>query len=506
MDLLQKELERKRKAIELAKKQSHISINSKCTQDGTAANQSNTEHGRGKKKRVYLKASEMIKFQQEQEEAKRRFVVQLEEENSAASAAPASAGTKRSRTTDDAVLTAASGESTSHRHHDKKACSDNHPFNRNVAVAAENSSSTSILQHGLQDEEMLSNTAVKHDMDDHDETNDQGNHVIIATNSSSSCSIPCDSQETKSGMNVTPVMTSEQITVALRELGIPVRLFGETKDELRLVRLEVAKEHKRSIMAGMSDIDDFKLGSGHGIRNPFLQKDKNGGHHGSGGGGGGGDDYNKNIGGDYEDKLVNRNLLSQQTLQGSNKSSLTDSNIGVHQPSVAAAAAEEEINLDNDPHKAIHRFFKLQLKQWEEDLVHRPEAVKRTLQGKNETKTLKQCKDYIRPLFKLCKNRRLEQSMMEHLVKIVKYCQEGEFVKANDAYMDVAIGRAAWPIGVTMVGIHARSGRSKIESNNVAHVMNSELQRKYLTSVKRLITYCQKKRTDVAPSKKVVNL
>jgi len=54
-----------------------------------------------------------------------------------------------------------------------------------------------------------------------------------------------------------------------------------------------------------------------------------------------------------------------------------------------------------------------------------------------------------------------------------------------------------------MVGIHARSGRAKIESANVAHVMNSELQRKYLTSVKRLMTYAQKKRDDVAPSKKV---
>ena len=47
--------------------------------------------------------------------------------------------------------------------------------------------------------------------------------------------------------------------------------------------------------------------------------------------------------------------------------------------------------------------------------------------------------------------------------------------------MDVAIGRAAWPIGVTQVGIHSRTGREKIGAANVAHVMNSELQRKYLT-------------------------
>ena len=41
-----------------------------------------------------------------------------------------------------------------------------------------------------------------------------------------------------------------------------------------------------------------------------------------------------------------------------------------------------------------------------------------------------------------------------------------------------------------------------IESSNVAHVMNSELQRKYLTSVKRLMTYAQKK-SNADPSKMV---
>jgi pre-mRNA-splicing factor 18 len=54
-----------------------------------------------------------------------------------------------------------------------------------------------------------------------------------------------------------------------------------------------------------------------------------------------------------------------------------------------------------------------------------------------------------------------------------------------------------------MVGIHERSGRERISTAKVAHVMNNELQRKYLTSVKRLMTYAQTKRPDVAPSMKV---
>lgn len=55
----------------------------------------------------------------------------------------------------------------------------------------------------------------------------------------------------------------------------------------------------------------------------------------------------------------------------------------------------------------------------------------------------------------------------------------------------MAIGNAPWPIGVTMVGIHARTGREKIFSRNVAHVMNDETQRKYIQGLKRLMTKCQ---------------
>jgi len=54
--------------------------------------------------------------------------------------------------------------------------------------------------------------------------------------------------------------------------------------------------------------------------------------------------------------------------------------------------------------------------------------------------------------------------------------------------MEMAIGNAPWPIGVTMVGIHARTGREKIHDKNVAHVLNDETQRKYI-QVKDIL-YC----------------
>ncbi|CAM9462331.1 unnamed protein product [Ectocarpus fasciculatus] len=153
--------------------------------------------------------------------------------------------------------------------------------------------------------------------------------------------------------------------------------------------------------------------------------------------------------------------------------------------------------------KLVRTFFRGLLKEWEMDLNVRPDHVKRTVQGKLETKTQKQAKDYMRPLFKLCKQKALPDGILNNLVTMINFMKEGEFVRANDIYILTAIGNAPWPIGLTMVGIHERSGRERISSKNVAHIMNNEAQRKYLVSVKRLMTYLQDKRTDIAPSKKV---
>ena len=76
--------------------------------------------------------------------------------------------------------------------------------------------------------------------------------------------------------------------------------------------------------------------------------------------------------------------------------------------------------------------------------------------------------------------------------KIVMFLQEREYVKAHDQYMLMAIGNAPWPIGVTAVGIHDRTGRERIGSNKIAHIMDDEGTRKYLNAVKRLLTYVQK--------------
>ena len=71
--------------------------------------------------------------------------------------------------------------------------------------------------------------------------------------------------------------------------------------------------------------------------------------------------------------------------------------------------------------------------------------------------------------------------------------QERRYVDANDGYLRLSIGKAAWPIGVTMVGIHERSAREKLHESdkNAAHIMSDESTRKWLQSIKRCLSFAQ---------------
>ncbi|XP_005992336.1 pre-mRNA-splicing factor 18 isoform X2 [Latimeria chalumnae] len=140
----------------------------------------------------------------------------------------------------------------------------------------------------------------------------------------------------------------------------------------------------------------------------------------------------------------------------------------------------------------ITKVLKFILGVWAKDLNAREDYTKCSVQGKLASATHKQTESYLKPLFRKLRKKSLPADIKESITDIIKFMLQREYVKANDAYLQMAIGNAPWPIGVTMVGIHARTGREKIFSKHVAHVLNDETQRKYIQGLKRLMTICQK--------------
>lgn len=149
-----------------------------------------------------------------------------------------------------------------------------------------------------------------------------------------------------------------------------------------------------------------------------------------------------------------------------------------------------KVNKEHDMH-VITLLFQHILRLWQNQVNSFSTNEKMSTKVKTNRIIFTQTKEYLKPLFRKLKNRTLPEDILESLVDIAKNLVNRNFIAASDSYLEMAIGNAPWPIGVTMVGIHARTGREKIFSKNVAHVMNDETQRKYIQGLKRLMTKCQ---------------
>ncbi|KAJ7127175.1 Prp18 domain-containing protein [Mycena epipterygia] len=166
------------------------------------------------------------------------------------------------------------------------------------------------------------------------------------------------------------------------------------------------------------------------------------------------------------------------------------------EPEQAANSVLDLSLVKSDPDKLypiIYFALKRTLREWGEAMDERPENVKRTTQGKLAAATQVQSAEYLKPLFKTLRARSLPADVLGRMAEIVHYMQKRQYQRANDSYLRLSIGNAPWPIGVTMVGIHERSAREKISSDQVAHVLNDEVSRKYIQSLKRLLTFSQTK-------------
>ncbi|OWM66844.1 pre-mRNA-splicing factor 18 [Punica granatum] len=277
------------------------------------------------------------------------------------------------------------------------------------------------------------------------------------------------------------VLPRQEVIRRLRLLKQPITLFGED-DDARLDRL------KYVLKAGLFEVDSDMT---EGQTNDFLRdiaelrKRQKAGMFGG--------DRKRKDREDVEDPEGGGGRGDEE-LSGDGGSSGVDADKDLKR---MKANFEELCGEDK-----ILVFFKKLLNEWNQELREMPEAEKRTAKGKSMVATFKQCARYLHPLFKFCRKKVLPDDIRQALLLFVECCMKRDYLAAMDHYIKLAIGNAPWPIGVTMVGIHERSAREKIYTNSVAHIMNDETTRKYLQSVKRLMTFCQR-RYPTAPSKAV---
>ena len=139
--------------------------------------------------------------------------------------------------------------------------------------------------------------------------------------------------------------------------------------------------------------------------------------------------------------------------------------------------------------RQLASYFSMVLAEYERAMA--AEEARDTAASRQAHAAMAQTRENMRPLFRRFEAGDLDDAVLAPMVEIVRAAQERRYVDANDGYLRLSIGKAAWPIGVTMVGIHERSAREKLHNGEKGHVMGDEVTRKYLQSIKRCITFAQ---------------
>lgn len=252
----------------------------------------------------------------------------------------------------------------------------------------------------------------------------------------------------------------------LRERGAPIMLFGESEmdachriRQLEISAPEVNRGFRNDFQEAMEEVDQAYL-------QEILDDSAAGSNK----------DKNKNEDIDIDDSVTYESIQEKAGMLGK---------------------GNKQHDID-----VMLTLLKFLLKMWNDQVNVGTIAEKLRTKTKIYKATFTQTRLYLKPLLKKLKNHKIPDDIFDSLTEIMKKLLERDYIKASDAYLTMAIGNAPWPIGVTMVGIHARTGREKIFSKNVAHVLNDETQRKYIQGLKRLMTKCQEF-FPAAPSKSV---
>jgi len=233
------------------------------------------------------------------------------------------------------------------------------------------------------------------------------------------------------------MLPRKEVIKRLRERGEPILLFGESISEafLRLKQIQISESE-----------------TNRGFRNDFQEA-------------------MEKLEQEYLNEMLKSKNSGNESKQKGNDVKVEDVNTTIEELNNLAINLRKRKDDISQDCKIICKFLKFLLGLWGKNLNSRQDKDKTSTQGKRESATYTQTQTYLKPLFKQLDGNKIAEDIFKHLVLIVKYLLERDYVKANDAYLQMAIGNSPWPIGVTMVGIHARTGREKIFSQNIAHVL-----------------------------------
>lgn len=203
-------------------------------------------------------------------------------------------------------------------------------------------------------------------------------------------------------------LTRSEVIRKLRERGEPVMLFGETEMDAccRLRQLEISapevnRGFRNDFQEAMEEVDQ-----------DYLQEILDDCAAGSNA------DKNKNEDIDLDDSVTYESLQEKAALLGRGNK-------------------EHDIEV-------MLSLLKLLLKKWNEQVNCGTINEKLRTKNKIMKATFTQTRVYLKPLLKKLKNQKIPEDIFDSLTQIIKKLLQRDYIKASDAYLEMAIGNAPW--------------------------------------------------------------
>jgi len=336
-----------------------------------------------------------------------------------------------------------------------------------------------------------------------------------------------------------PPVGLDEVLSRLREMAQPITLFGET-DMVRYRRLRTCE---KEIHEGKKNPDLVMLENVHmgqkmqALENDLAEEeaqkdndeeeeDADSDDNEKAGGGAGADKASDKS--DSEDegeaKVVNEDKSDSEDEgdTGAQQKRAADMQAAADKARQAAAAGEDAAALKKavddlpdvdlglmDQCDFIRGWARKALKAWEKELADLPEDEKKTAKCKLQVAQHRQVRRDVRPLQKRLRLYTMEAWLLSKLHIIVKSAAEREYRNAAEAYLDLSIGKAAWPVGIgcggsmlmeDAIGLHDRFNRNA-QVKDISFALNDDVTRKFVQALKRLMSCAQRFWPPEDPSK-----
>eukprot|EP00762_Andalucia_godoyi_P000806 ANDGO_03859.mRNA.1 Pre-mRNA-splicing factor 18 len=167
--------------------------------------------------------------------------------------------------------------------------------------------------------------------------------------------------------------------------------------------------------------------------------------------------------------------------------------LGLYSTPESLFAIEGRDDLLSKPVQSFHVLTRL-LKLWNARLVlnaelPREEQNEELSAGLFSEHAYRLEREFIQPLLDLLSADALSADLARQLWSILSYVRVRDYQKADNCYLQMAIGNATWPLGISSVDIHERRARERIRDTKVKSMLKDDTSRKYLQSLKKLLSF-----------------